>query len=187
MKFLIACLGNIGAEYANTRHNIGFLVGDYLCQELGGRFETLRLAQTAMLRHKSRNLLVIKPTTYMNLSGKAIQYWLRQENIPVENMLVVVDDLALPTGSLRMKLKGSDAGHNGLEHIINTLGTNVFARLRFGIGNDFPRGRQVDYVLGEWNKQEAEIIEKKIPMAAEMVMSFTTLGPERTMNFYNNK
>lgn len=187
MKFLIACLGNVGAEYTNTRHNIGFLVGDYLCNELAGRFETGRLAQTALLRHKSRNLLIIKPTTYMNLSGKAIQYWMRQENIPIENLLVVVDDLALPTGTLRMKLKGGDAGHNGLEHIINTLGTNVFARLRFGIGNDFPRGRQVDFVLGEWSKQEYEIIEKKIPLAAEMAMNFTTLGPERTMNFYNNK
>jgi PTH1 family peptidyl-tRNA hydrolase len=187
MKYLIACLGNVGAEYALTRHNIGFLVADHLASELGGTFKTERLAQKTLLKHKGRSLIVLKPTTYMNLSGKAVQYWLRQENIPPENLLVVVDDLALPTGILRMKLKGSDAGHNGLEHIIQTMGTNVFARLRFGIGNDFPRGKQVDYVLGNWSKQEMEIIEKKIPLAAEMVMSFCSIGPERTMNFYNNK
>ncbi|MBW7846509.1 MAG: aminoacyl-tRNA hydrolase [Bacteroidales bacterium] len=187
MKYLIACLGNIGAEYANTRHNIGFMVGDALCADLSGRFETARLAQTTLLRYKSRQLIVIKPTTYMNLSGKAVQYWLRQENIPQENLLVVVDDLALPLATLRMKTKGSDAGHNGLENIIQTLGTNEFARLRFGIGNDFPRGKQVDFVLGEWSKQEMLILEPKIPIAVEMIKSFVSVGAERTMNFFNNK
>ncbi|MBS4061733.1 MAG: aminoacyl-tRNA hydrolase [Bacteroidetes bacterium] len=187
MKYLIACLGNIGAEYADTRHNIGFMVGDYLCKDLSGKFETTRLAQLALLKYKSRSLVVIKPTTYMNLSGKAVQYWLRQEQIPVENLLVVVDDIALPTATLRLKLKGGDAGHNGLEHIINTLGTNQFSRLRFGIGDDFPKGRQVDYVLGNWSRQELEIIEPKILVASEMIKSFATIGAERTMTAYNNK
>lgn len=187
MKYLIACLGNIGAEYANTRHNIGFQVGDALVADLSGKFETGRLAQTAVVKYKSRVLVVIKPTTYMNLSGKAVQYWLRQENIPQENLLVVVDDLALPLATLRMKTKGSDAGHNGLENIIQTLGNNQFARLRFGIGNDFARGKQVDFVLGEWSKQELLDIEPKIPAAVEMVKSFVAIGAERTMNFYNNK
>lgn len=187
MKYLIACLGNIGPEYANTRHNIGFRVGDYLCADLAGKFETTRLAQLAMLKYKSRVLVVIKPTTYMNLSGKAVQYWLRQENIPQENLLVVVDDLALPLGVLRLKSKGGDAGHNGLENIMQTLGNNQYARLRFGIGDDFPRGKQVDYVLGEWNRQEIETIEPRIPVAVEIIKSFVSIGIERTMTLYNNK
>ncbi len=187
MKYLIACLGNIGAEYAHTRHNIGFMVGDTLCADLSGKFETGRLAQVATLRYKSRQLITIKPTTYMNLSGKAVQYWLRQENIPLENLLVVVDDIALPTATLRMKTKGSDAGHNGLENIILTLNTNQFARLRFGIGDDFPKGKQVDYVLGEWSKQELLTIEPKILTAVEMIKSFVSIGADRTMNLYNNK
>jgi len=187
MKYLIACLGNIGPEYANTRHNIGFRVGDYLCADLVGKFETTRLAQLATLKYKSRVLVVIKPTTYMNLSGKAVQYWLRQENIPQENLLVVVDDLALPLGVLRLKSKGGDAGHNGLENIMQTLGNNQYARLRFGIGDDFPRGKQVDYVLGEWNRQEVETIEPRIPVAVEIIKSFVSIGIERTMTLYNNK
>ncbi|PKP47213.1 MAG: aminoacyl-tRNA hydrolase [Bacteroidetes bacterium HGW-Bacteroidetes-1] len=187
MKYLIACLGNIGPEYVNTRHNIGFMTGDFLCNDLSGKFTTERLAQTATLKYKSRSLVVIKPTTYMNLSGKAIQYWLRQEQIPLENLLVVVDDIALPLGELRVKLKGGDAGHNGLEHIINTLGTNQFARLRFGIGDDFQRGRQVEYVLGTWSKQELNVIEPRIAVAAEIIKSFATIGTERTMTLYNKK
>ena len=187
MKYLIACLGNIGVEYDDTRHNIGFLVADRLVADLGGSFSTGRLAQTALLKFKSRSLVVIKPTTFMNLSGKAVQYWMRNENIPIENVLVVVDDIALPTGLLRMKKKGGDAGHNGLNHIIETLGTNEFARLRFGIGDDFPRGRQVDYVLGKWSRQEKDIILPKLDDAVEMVKSFATIGIERTMTAYNNK
>ncbi len=187
MKYLIACLGNIGAEYDDTRHNIGFMVADHLCTDLGGSFSTGRLAQTALLKFKSRSLVVIKPTTFMNLSGRAVQYWMRNENIPIENVLVVVDDIALPTGLLRMKKKGGDAGHNGLNHIIETLGTNEFARLRFGIGDDFPRGRQVDYVLGKWSRQEKEIILPRLDDAVEMVKSFATLGIERTMTAFNNK
>ncbi len=187
MKYLIACLGNIGVEYELTRHNIGFLVGDLLVDELKGKFQTERLAQVARVRHKSRTLIVIKPTTYMNLSGKSIKYWMQQEQIPVEKVLVVVDDIALPLGALRLKLKGSDAGHNGLDHIINTLGTTAFARLRFGIGDDFPRGRQVDYVLGNWTDQEIAVIEQRIPVAVQMIQSFCTIGAGRTMNLFNNK
>ncbi len=187
MKYLIAGLGNIGVEYAGTRHNIGFDVVDYLGNDLKGNFETKRLAQMTNVKFKGRTLVLIKPTTYMNLSGKAVQYWLRQENIPVENLLVVVDDIALPTGLLRMKTKGSDAGHNGLIDIITTLNTTNFARLRFGIGNDFARGRQSDYVLGTWKPSEMDVITPKIPLAADMVKSFASIGADRTMALYNNK
>ncbi|MDP3462088.1 MAG: aminoacyl-tRNA hydrolase [Bacteroidales bacterium] len=187
MKYLIVGLGNIGAEYAFTRHNIGFMVADALCHNLEGKFVTGRLAQHALLKYRSKPLVVIKPTTFMNLSGKAVQYWLRHEDIPVENMLVLVDDIALPTGQLRMKKKGGDAGHNGLNDIIQTLGTNEFARLRFGIGDDFPKGRQVDYVLGEWSRQESDIILPKIDIAVDMIKSFVAIGIERTMTAFNNK
>lgn len=187
MKYLIACLGNVGQEYEDTRHNIGFWVADQLCDDLGGDFTTGRLAQTARLKYKGRNLVVIKPTTYMNLSGRAVHYWMQQEQIPIERLLVVVDDIALPTAVLRMKKKGGDAGHNGLSHIIQTIGSNEFARLRFGIGDDFPRGRQVDYVLGSWKPSELDLVEPKLKDAVEMVQSFTTIGIERTMTAYNNK
>jgi PTH1 family peptidyl-tRNA hydrolase len=187
MKFLIACLGNVGQEYEDTRHNIGFWVADQLCDELDGKFNTGRLAQTAQLKYKGRTLVVIKPTTFMNLSGKAVQYWMQQEQIPIDRLLVVVDDIALPTAMLRMKKKGGDAGHNGLSHIIQTLGTNEFARLRFGIGDDFPRGRQVDFVLGRWKPSELDLVTPKLKDASEMVQSFTTIGIERTMTAYNNK
>jgi len=187
VKYLIVGLGNIGPEYANTRHNIGFIIADALCQKLEGRFTTERYAQVAALKHRGKQVITIKPTTYMNLSGKALQYWLREENIPMENLLVLVDDIALPTGQLRMKKKGGDAGHNGLEHIIQTLGTNEFSRLRFGIGDDFPRGRQVDYVLGEWSRSETEIILPRVDVAVNMVLSFVVAGIERTMTAFNNK
>lgn len=187
MKYLIACLGNIGSEYENTRHNIGFMVADYLASDLDATFSTQRLAQVATPKFKGRTLVIIKPTTYMNLSGKAVQYWLRAENIPLENLLVVVDDIALDTGTLRMKTKGSDAGHNGLQNIIEVLGTQEWTRLRFGIGNNFPRGKQVDYVLGQWSPQELDIILPRIPVAADMVKSFASIGAARTMNLYNNK
>ncbi len=187
MKYLIAGLGNIGAAYAGTRHNIGFDVVDELCNDLKGQFETARLAQTALVKFKGRNLLLIKPTTFMNLSGKAVQYWLKKENIPLENLLVVVDDIALPSGLLRMKAKGGDAGHNGLIDIIQSIGTNNFARLRFGIGDDFPRGRQADYVLGAWSRQELDVVLPKLAVAADMIKSFATIGIGRTMTMYNNK
>ena len=187
MKFLIACLGNIGLEYEDTRHNIGFWVADRLADQHKASFTTGRLAQHTLIRHKGRSLLIIKPTTFMNLSGKAIQYWMQQENIPLDRVLVVVDDIALPLGTLRMKKKGGDAGHNGLNHIIQVLGTNEFARLRFGIGDNFPKGRQVDYVLGRWKPSEIDAVEPRLDVAAEMVLSYTTIGIERTMTAFNNK
>jgi len=187
MKFLIACLGNIGAEYANTRHNIGFLIADNLVKSADGIFETKRYAQTATIKHRGKSLIVIKPTTYMNLSGKAVQYWMQHEHIPIENVLIVADDIALPTGQLRMKMKGSAAGHNGLNNIILTLQTNDFARLRFGIGDNFPRGKQVDFVLGGWSRQESDTIAPRIEIASEMIKSYVSVGVQLTMTAFNNK
>ena len=187
MKYLIAGLGNIGSEYTNTRHNIGFKVAEALVSDLKGTFKVERLASVSTVRFKSRTLVVIKPTTYMNLSGRSVKYWLDKEKIPLENLLVVLDDIALPFGTLRLRAKGSDAGHNGLSNIIQTLGTNQFARLRFGIGNNFSKGRQVDYVLGEWTKEEEKALPERIDLAVEVIKSFTTAGLARTMNAYNNK
>ena len=187
MKYLIACLGNIGAEYENTRHNIGFKIADRLAKDLEASFTTSRLAQVAEMRFKGKTLIVIKPTTYMNLSGKAVKYWLNEENIPIENLLVVNDDIALPLGTLRLRKQGADGGHNGLTDIIEKLGTNVFCRLRFGLGDDFPRGRQVDFVLGQWKASEEPIVDEKVDMAVEIIKSFVTQGPDRTMNQYNKK
>lgn len=187
MKYLIAGLGNIGPEYANTRHNIGFIVADALALEGKSAFTTERLADVCKLKYKARTMVVIKPSTYMNLSGKAIKYWLDKEKIPMENLLVITDDLALPTGTLRLRAKGGDGGHNGLIHIIETLNTPNFARLRIGIGGDFAKGYQVDYVLGKWTKNEEEIMIPQINNAIEMIKSFTTIGLERTMNFYNKR
>ena len=187
MKYLVACLGNIGSEYNNTRHNVGFDVADALATDLNGTFKVDRLASVCSAKFKARTLVIIKPTTYMNLSGKAVKYWLEKEKIPIENLLVVLDDIALPFGSLRLRPKGSDAGHNGLSDIIQALGTNQFARLRFGIGNDFSRGRQVEYVLGKWPKEEEVELPFKINNAVEVIKSFTTIGLARTMNSYNNK
>ena len=154
MKYLIVGLGNIGPEYHETRHNIGFMVVDALAQDAGATFKDGRYGFTTTLSVKGRQLLLLKPSTYMNLSGNAVRYWMQKENIPLENTLIVVDDLALPFGTLRLKGKGSDAGHNGLKHIAATLGTQNYARLRFGIGNDFPRGGQVDYVLGHFSDED---------------------------------
>ena len=187
MKYLIACLGNIGVEYANTRHNIGFVVANALTGDLKGKFETDRLAAVARLKFKGRVLVVIKPTTYMNLSGKAVKYWLTKEKIPVDKLLVVLDDIALPLGTLRLKKQGGDAGHNGLTDVIEKLGTNVFPRLRVGVGNDFPRGFQADYVLGEWSRSETDLLIPRVEKAVEIIKSFATLGTDRTMNLYNNK
>jgi PTH1 family peptidyl-tRNA hydrolase len=185
VKYLIAGLGNIGDEYANTRHNIGFIVADALAQEANVTFKSERLASMAKIKFKARTLIVIKPSTYMNLSGKAIKYWLDKEKIPLENLLVVTDDLALPTGTLRLRAKGGDGGHNGLIHIIETLGTQKFARLRVGIGNEFAKGTQVDYVLGKWTKMEEEIMIPKVKTAVEIVKSYATIGISRAMNIYN--
>ena len=187
MKYLIACLGNIGAEYDNTRHNIGFKVADYLNEDLKGTFSTQRLAQVSELRYKGRTMVVIKPTTYMNLSGKSVKYWMQQEKIPIENILIVLDEIALPLGTLHMRKKGSDAGHNGLANIIDILGTNVFPRLRFGIGDDFPKGKQIDFVLGKWKPSEIDIVNSRLEIAANFIKSFVTQGVDKTMNQMNNK
>jgi PTH1 family peptidyl-tRNA hydrolase len=187
MKYLIAGLGNIGTEYEDTRHNIGFVVADALVKELKGEWKVERLASVSKVKYKGRTLVVIKPATYMNLSGKALKYWMDQEKIPLEKVLVVVDDIALPLGTLRMKAQGGDAGHNGLTDIILKLNTVSFPRLRIGIGDDFPRGYQSDYVLGRWTMQEIDVMVPRVGMATEMIKSFTTIGINRTMTAYNNK
>jgi peptidyl-tRNA hydrolase, PTH1 family len=187
MKFLIAGLGNIGDEYANTRHNIGFLVLDALTRASNISFKTDRLASVAEYRFKGRTFVLIKPSTYMNLSGKAVNYWMQAEKIPVENLLVVTDDIALPFGKLRMKGKGSDGGHNGLKSIQETLGTVDYARLRFGIGSEFSKGRQVEYVLGEWSKEEKAVLPERIEVATEMIKAFGTIGLQLAMTNFNNK
>ena len=187
MKYLIVGLGNIGAEYMNTRHNIGFVVADALTNELKGETSVEKLSIVSRVKYRGRTLIIIKPTTYMNLSGKAIKYWLEKENIPIEKMVVILDDIALPTGTLRMKPKGGDAGHNGLTDIIEKLGTNVFARLRIGIGNDFPQGCQSDYVLGQWSVSEEKLMAPRVDIATEMIKSFIAIGVNRTMTAFNNK
>ena len=195
-KFLIAGLGNIGEEYAFTRHNIGFLIADAFAESIlkedekktsASLFSNDKLAMVNFSRFKGKPLAIIKPTTYMNLSGKSVNYWIHSEKIPVENMLIVTDDLALPFGTLRMKKKGSDGGHNGLTDIIASLGTNDFPRLRFGIGNEFSKGRQVDYVLGKWSGDEQKLLGERIDMAIQMIKSFIAIGIDRTMSDFNNK
>jgi PTH1 family peptidyl-tRNA hydrolase len=185
MKYLIAGLGNIGPQYELTRHNIGFLVLDRLADNHKAVFTTQRLADKTEIRIKGKHLHLIKPNTYMNLSGKAIVYWLQQLNIPKENLLVIVDDIALPFGSLRLRTKGGSAGHNGLKNIEDLLGGQDYARLRFGIGNNYPKGHQVDYVLSNFNKTEIEALPSLMDRAEEIIVSFCTIGAERTMNFFN--
>ena len=184
-KYLIVGLGNIGAGYTGTRHNIGFEVADALAGKLGGAFSLDRLAEVVELRWKGQVLVCIKPTTYMNESGKAVKYWMNKEKVPVENILVIVDELALPLTKFRLRPGGSAAGHNGLRSIQESLGTEDYPRLRFGIGNDFPRGRQVDYVLGRWEAAELPLVRLKIEKSVELVESFVTSGIERTMTQYN--
>jgi PTH1 family peptidyl-tRNA hydrolase len=187
MKYLIAGLGNIGIEYENTRHNIGFDVIHHLCYQFDTTLDTERLARVAKIKHKGRTFVLIQPTTYMNLSGRAVKYWMDTEKINIDKILIITDDLALDVGKLRMRKKGSPGSHNGLESIIQSLGRNDFARLRFGIGNDFSRGRQADFVLSKWKSSEQSIIEEKIPIAADMALAFGTIGVDRAMNQYNNK
>lgn len=184
-KYLIAGLGNPGAEYETTRHNIGFKVLDALAGASNIFFAVDRLAHKAEIKIKGRTFILIKPTTYMNLSGKAVRYWLEAEKIPVENLLVITDDLALPYGTLRMRTKGSDGGHNGLKDIIATLQTQQFARIRFGIGSQFGKGHQIDYVLGNWDAEEQTTLKAQIERAAEMAISFGLAGAANTMNKYN--
>ncbi len=187
MKYLIAGLGNIGLEYSNTRHNIGFMVLDALASASNTVFTSQRYGSISEVKHKGRTFVLLKPSTYMNLSGRAISYWLKKEKIPIENMLVVTDDVALPLGTLRIRKKGSDGGHNGLKSIIEMMATQDFNRLRFGIGNDFPKGYQVDFVLGEWSLDEKKILPERIEIASKIILSFGTIGIDRTMNLYNNK
>lgn len=187
MKYLIAGLGNIGEKYKNTRHNIGFDVLDTIAKKEELTFLHERHAFKTEYKFKGRSFVLIKPTTYVNLSGKAISYWLQKEKIPMTNLFIIVDDLALPFGTIRIKNKGSSAGHNGIENIIQTLGHSNFNRLRFGIGNEFSRGNQVDYVLGQWTNDQQKQLPERIDKMIESVKSFGTIGIERTMNFFNGK
>ncbi|MGL4852048.1 MAG: aminoacyl-tRNA hydrolase [Phocaeicola sp.] len=187
MKYLIVGLGNIGTEYRNTRHNIGFNVLDALAKASNLVFTDGRYGMTTKLSIKGKQLLLLKPSTYMNLSGNAVRYWMQQEKIPLENVLIIVDDLALPFGTLRLKSKGSDAGHNGLKHIAATLGTQNYARLKFGIGNDFPKGGQVDFVLGHFTDDDMKTMDERVEMAGEIIKSFCLAGISITMNQYNKK
>lgn len=187
MNFLIVGLGNIGSEYAQTRHNIGFRVLDALAKASNLVFEDKRYGAVTTLKVKNQTLTLLKPSTYMNLSGNAVRYWMKEKKIPLENILVVVDDLSLPFGQLRMRPGGSEAGHNGLKHISSVLGTQQYARLRFGIGNDFPRGGQVDFVLGEFTDEDLKTMDERLELAGEMVKSFALSGIQFTMNHFNKK
>ncbi len=187
MKYLIVGLGNIGTEYADTRHNAGFDVLDALAGASNISFSTARYGSLAELRHKGRTLLLLKPSTYMNLSGKAVRYWMDAERIDPANLLVVSDDIALPFGALRMRPRGSAGGHNGLKNISELLGHENYARLRFGIGGDFARGHQVDYVLGSWTDEERSALPERLRLFGEAILSFATIGTERTMTLYNGK
>ncbi len=186
MKYLIIGLGNIGPEYELTRHNIGFLILDRLADKEGVTYKSGRLAFNSEFKHKSRQIYLIKPTTYMNLSGRAVNFWMNELKIPKENILVVVDDVALPFGKLRLRSKGSSAGHNGLKNIEELTGGQDFSRLRFGIGNDFPQGRQVDYVLGRWDQNEINHLILPMDKAVNMILAFCTLGINMTMSQFND-
>ncbi len=186
MKFLVVGLGNIGNEYAHTRHNIGFDVVMAFVQKHGGTLRQDRLAYVAEVRWKGKIFVCICPTTYMNLSGKAVKYWMDKEKIPLDNILVVVDDVALPLSRIRIRAGGSDGGHNGLKSLQESLGTTAYPKLRFGIGNQYPKGAQVDFVLGKWLKEEEPLVSKKIETCVEVIESFAGAGITNTMNKYNN-
>ena len=187
MKFLIVGLGNPGEKYSETRHNIGFKVLDFFAKEYSASFALNKLAEVATVKYKGRTIVLVKPTTFMNLSGKAVNYWMQAEKIPRENVLIITDDLALPFGKLRMKGKGSDGGHNGLKDIQAVLNSQEYARLRFGVGSEFNKGQQVDYVLGEWNEEEKITLNERIQIANEFIKGFTTIGLQMTMTQWNNK
>lgn len=187
MKYLIVGLGNPGPEYADTRHNIGFQVLDHLASTAEVRFEADRYGDRTEFRHKGRTFILIKPSTFMNLSGKAVRYWMDQENIPMDRMLVITDDLALPFGAIRIKPSGGAGGHNGLMSIIEILATDVFARLRFGIGSNFARGRQSEYVLGGWSEEERKGLAERREIAAKAVLQFGLLGVDQAMNSFNKR
>ena len=185
MKYLIVGLGNIGDEYTNTRHNIGFKVLDALIESSSSCFVTERYGYVAKIKYKGRILILLKPSTYMNLSGNAVNYWMQEEKITLSNTLIITDDLALPYGKLRLKGKGSDGGHNGLKHLIQILKTSKYSRLRFGIGNEFSKGKQIDYVLGKWSKEEEKELPELLDLSIKYIQSFVTIGLNRTMNDLN--
>jgi PTH1 family peptidyl-tRNA hydrolase len=186
-KFLIVGLGNIGAEYVNTRHNIGFKILDYFAKKEQLSFQTVKLGALAEYKFKGRTFFLLKPNTYMNLSGKAVQYWMDKENIPLENILVITDDLNLSFGTIRIKPKGSDGGHNGLKNINLILNTNQYTRFRFGISDEFKKGKQIDYVLGDWDDAEKTALPERLALASEIITSFGTAGLENTMTAFNGK
>lgn len=187
MKYLIVGLGNIGDEYRGTRHNIGFRVVDALAQAQGATFQDKRYGFVCKTRVKNAELVLLKPSTFMNLSGNAVRYWMQQEKIPVENILVIVDDLSLPVGAIRLKQNGSAAGHNGLKHIAQMLSTEGYNRLKFGIGNDFPRGGQVDFVLGRFSPEDNKLVDEKVPVACDAIKAWALSGMQFAMCHYNNK
>lgn len=186
-KYLIVGLGNMAPEYINTRHNIGFMIADGLVADANATFSSCRYGDMAKVKVKNCELLVLKPSTFMNLSGVAVRYWMNKEKLPLENLLVLVDDIAIPFGTIRLRSGGSDAGHNGLKNIALELGTQAYARLRFGIGNDFPRGCQIDYVLGEFPTEQREQLPKRIEIAAEAIKAYALSGLPFAMTHYNNK
>ena len=187
MKYLVTGLGNIGDEYVHTRHNIGFMMLDGLAAEGKLVFADKRYGFVAEYKYKGRIFVLLKPSTYMNLSGRAVNYWLQKEKVEIDHLLVLVDDIALPFGTVRLKGKGSDGGHNGLKNINEVLGTQEYARLRFGVGNDFAQGRQINYVLGEWTEEEKKALPDRLNLTTDMIRNFATIGLERTMNLFNNK
>ena len=187
MKYLIIGLGNPGEKYEHNRHNVGFKVLDRLACLFDTSFSTQKLADICFIKHKGRQLILLKPNTFMNLSGKAVNYWMQKEKVSAENILVISDDISLPFSTIRLKSKGSDGGHNGLKDIIEVLGSNIFPRIKFGIGSDFNKGHQSDYVLGNWSEKEINILEEKIDFLLQMILSFCTNGINRTMNDFNGR
>lgn len=187
MKFLIVGLGNIGAKYESTRHNIGFKALDFVAEQSGAFFLEEKYGEISSFKYKGKNIFLLKPNTFMNLSGSAVRYWLTKLKIDLKNLLVISDDLNLEVGNLRMKKNGSDGGHNGLKDIQQTLSSNQYARLRIGVGNSFPKGKQIDYVLGEWTEEEYFVLDQKMKTINKMVLSFCFAGIENTMNTFNNK
>ncbi|MGW9684988.1 aminoacyl-tRNA hydrolase [Flagellimonas sp. 2504JD1-5] len=184
-KFLIIGLGNIGAEYEETRHNIGFKILDFLSEKEECSFESAKLGAIASFKHKGKSVLCLKPSTYMNLSGKAVKYWMEKEKIPLDNVLIITDDINLPFGTIRLKTKGSDGGHNGLKDIQNTIQTSKYNRFRFGVGAEFSKGRQVDHVLGKWNENETANLPERLQKSADLIRSFIYSGVKNTMNQFN--
>ena len=184
-KFLIVGLGNIGAEYADTRHNAGFMIADILAKKTGSLFKSCRYGDMAILKIKNCELMVLKPSTFMNMSGVAVRFWMNKEKLPLERLLILVDDIALPFGMIRIRESGSEAGHNGLKSISEHLGTRNYARLKFGVGNNFQKGNQVDYVLGSFSEDEQKFLEDKLKRAAEAVEAFCLSGPAFAMNHFN--